>query len=82
MLARVEGRSMQPRLQPGDFVLSLAWLPVRVGDIVLVRAELGLLVKEVAGVSAERLDLRGWGYVPRTALIGRVVVLSWPRLRA
>jgi signal peptidase I len=77
MLVRVVGGSMQPRLQPGEFVLSVPGLEVRVGDLVLFRVGTWILVKEVERLRGDRVELKGWGYVLRGALIGRVV-LSWP----
>jgi hypothetical protein len=71
---------MQPRLQPGDVLLTLPWLNVRVGDIVLARVDGYRLVKAVARLEVARVDLKGWGSVWRSELIGRVVC-SWPRRR-
>ena len=49
-LHRVEGHSMQPRWQPGDYVLSLYWPgPYRAGQTVVAEhPRFGRIIKQIA----------------------------------
>jgi len=89
VVLRVEvvGDSMKPTLWPGDRVLAVRWVRVRVGDLVVVRDPRDrerLLVKRVAALSAGGVavegdnpgastDSRTLGAVPRPAIVGRVI---------
>jgi signal peptidase I len=55
----VQGSSMLPRIQPGDRLRVRAAASVRVGDVVVVAAEGGLVAHRVLGVGAATLGLRG-----------------------
>jgi nickel-type superoxide dismutase maturation protease len=87
-LLRVEvaGDSMRPTLEPGDRLVALAGLRPRAGDVVAVTAprEARVLVKRVATVGPEGLDVRGddpaastdsraFGPLDRGHVLGRVV---------
>jgi len=84
---RLHDTSMVPALQPGDRLIALRWLPVRPGDIVVIRDPAyppRLLVKRLAErtpagylVRADNpnvgSDSRHFGVVPRRLVLGRVV---------
>jgi nickel-type superoxide dismutase maturation protease len=87
---------MQPALHPGDRVLVARWLPVRPGDIVVLRDpewRSTFLVKRVnARAAGDRLSLRGdnpnvsrdtrhFGPVSRRLIEGRVVYRYLPASR-
>jgi signal peptidase I len=58
---RIAGRSMAPRLQPGDVCLALrAWCagPPASGQIWLVRVPGGTAVKRLVGLPGDRLEVR------------------------
>lgn len=89
LLVRLEvvGDSMTPAFEPGDRLLAVRLGRIRQGDVVAVRDprhETRLIVKRVAWVSGQVLELRGdndaastdsrsFGPVPRSAVTGRVV---------
>jgi len=97
-LKRVEvtGTSMAPGLLPGDRLVAVRGLPVRVGDVVTLadpRDGRRLLVKRVAWRSPTAVgvvgdtpeastDSRHFGPVPRRHLRGRVVYRYAPPDRA
>jgi nickel-type superoxide dismutase maturation protease len=83
----VLGDSMEPSFRAGDRVLAVPFAKVRPGDVVAVfdpRDRGRLLVKRVASVEGQALDLRGdndsastdsrtFGSVSRSAVVGKVV---------
>jgi len=91
-IARVGGHSMSPTLEHGDFVVALGSPIARrcqPGDIVLVdHATLGLIVKRVARVDGDGVELEGdnaascsreaLGRVPRRAILGRALLRIAP----
>ena len=91
-LVVVEGDSMRPALAPGDRLLVLG-LPVRVGDVVAVRLDGRTMVKRVAALGEDDLEVRGdnpaastdsrvFGPVPHAAVLGRAVYRYAPAARA
>ena len=87
----VAGHSMSPALRDGEFLLYTGLLAPRRGDVVVARDPRDArrwLVKRVREVRADALDLAGdieghdAGWVPRHALVGRVVFRYWPPSRA
>src|SRR5262245_1754495 len=89
-VVRVDGESMSPTLEDGDFVVALGG-PLagghRRGDIVVVdHVRLGLLVKRIAALhpATDQVELAGdgaascsresLGRVPRRAILGRAVL--------
>ena len=96
-LRRVEvaGSSMAPLLLPGDRLLVVSLLRLRVGDVVALRdpRDAGrVLVKRVASLrggtvevlgdnAAASTDSRTFGPVPLRALLGRAVLCYHPPAR-
>ncbi len=92
----VEGRSMVPTLLPGDRLMVARHRRPRPGDVVAVRdprRRSRLLVKRVAAVDGDRLDVRGddpdastdsraFGWVPAADVVGIVVRRYAPASRA
>ena len=89
----VAGHSMAPTLRDGEYVLYTTLLQPRQGDIVVTRDpqdESRWLVKRVRAVRTDAIDVAGdfvddahdAGWVPRGALVGRVVFRYWPPSRA
>lgn len=87
----VAGHSMSPALRDGDVLLYTTLVMPRRGDIVVARDPRDgrrWLVKRVREVRADALDLAGdieghdAGWIPRQALVGRVVFRYWPPTRA
>jgi signal peptidase I len=87
----VAGHSMSPTLRDGEFLLCTGLLRARAGDVVVARDprdDRRWLVKRVREVRADALDLTGdleghdAGWIPRDALVGRVVFRYWPLSRA
>jgi hypothetical protein len=86
---------MSPTLEHGDFVVALGSSVARrcqPGDIVLVaHATLGLIVKRVARVNGDGVELEGdnaascsresLGFVPEHAILGRALLRIAPRAR-
>ena len=85
---RVEGSSLQPEYQEGDFVLILtgSLLPARIkqGDVIVFQhAEYGQLIKRVThvlrdevyvtGTQPNSLDSRRLGPIPRHTINGKVL---------
>jgi nickel-type superoxide dismutase maturation protease len=102
VLRRVEvaGDSMLPTIAPGDRLVVLRhprW-PWRVGQVAALHdprrpGDVTLLVKRVAAVRTDGLDVRGdnetastdsrtFGPVPRSDLVGPVLYRYWPAERA
>jgi len=96
----VSGESMLPALRPGDRVLVVGglgpWRPrLRTGDLVALadpRDPARLMVKRVAALAGDRVDVRGdnaaastdsrhFGPVDRAAVVGRVVYRYHPEER-
>ena len=86
-LRRVVGSSMRPALLHGQVVIALRGRKVRSGRVVLARHDGREIIKRVAVVSDQSVDLHGdnrdestdsrdYGSLPRRAIIGVVV---WPR---
>lgn len=88
----VRGRSMLPRLWPGDVLVTVpAIAPLRPGQVVVARDPADpahRVVKRVTGTGRGRVVLRGdhperstdsrvWGPVPRR-LVRRVALRRWP----
>jgi len=91
-LVVVDGRSMEPALQPGDRLVVLP-LRARVGDVVAAERGGRVLVKRVASIDGDDVvllgdnasastDSRTFGPVPRSTLLGRAVYRYAPRHRA
>ena len=95
-VVEVRGRSMSPALEPGDRLLIVrAFGTPRVGDIVLAHdpRDAGReLIKRVAGVSPEGVDLRGdnraastntgtFGPIPTRGVQWNAVARYWPPRR-
>ena len=91
-LVVVDGRSMEPALQPGDRLLVVR-APLRVGAVVALEREGRVVVKRVASIdggdvvvlgdnAAASTDSRRFGPVPRSALLGRAIYRYAPRGRA
>jgi signal peptidase I len=89
----VAGHSMSPTLRDGEFLLYTTLLAPRRGDVVVARDPRDTrrwVVKRVRAVRDDALDLAGdlasdthdAGWIPRDALIGRVVFRYWPLSRA
>jgi signal peptidase I len=87
----VAGHSMSPTLRDGEFLLYTSLLAPRPGDVVVARDPRDArrwLVKRVREVRADALDLCGdlaghdAGWIPRAAVVGRVVFRYWPPSRA
>jgi nickel-type superoxide dismutase maturation protease len=92
MRVRVEGDSMRPALQPGDWLLVSRRARVRPGDIVVARLPgdpSRLIVKRAAwreegGWWLESDNQRAagrrdsWDFGPVPELVGRVVLRYWP----
>jgi signal peptidase I len=91
---RVSDTSMQPALRPGDGVIVATWLRPRVGDIVVLRnpeRSMSYTVKRVVAITDGAIQVRGdnvnvsrdsrhFGPVPRTSIVGRVVLRYGRRL--
>lgn len=92
----VADTSMRPTLEPGDRLLIARWLPIKAGDVVVVRdprAPTTFLVKRVsASASSAGLEVRGdnpnvsrdsreFGLVSRALIVGRVWVRYAPPSR-
>ncbi len=56
---RVEGHSMLPTLEPGKIVVASGLLKVTVGKIVIARHQGGEIVKRVASIQPEVVELTG-----------------------
>ncbi|OLC56263.1 MAG: hypothetical protein AUH85_06925 [Chloroflexi bacterium 13_1_40CM_4_68_4] len=87
----VAGHSMLPALRDGEFLIYTSLLAPRRGDVVVARDPRDgrrWLVKRVREVRADALDLSGdleghdAGWIPRNAILGRVVFRYWPPVRA
>ena len=87
----VAGHSMLPALRDGEFLLFTSLIAPRRGDVVVAkdpRDERRWVVKRVREARADAFDLGGdldghdVGWVPRAALLGRVVFRYWPPSRA
>lgn len=87
---------MQPALRPGDRLLVVAWVPPRVGDVVVVRdpeAVGTFLLKRIQVFTNEgqaivrgdnpyvSRDSRHFGPVPRSLIVGRAVYRYLPAPR-
>lgn len=85
-ILRVEGQSLLPDYQPGDFVVMLTRSAhIREGDTVVFRhPRYGTLIKRVerlepdgslwvVGTHRHSVDSRTFGPVPRAAVMGRVL---------
>lgn len=76
---------MLPILPLGAIVIASGWLRVRVGDVVVARAEGKDIIKRIRTISGDKLDLAGdnttdstdYGSVAKSQVIGRLI---WPRL--
>lgn len=66
-IIRVQGNSMVPLAQDGDFILSrpLTWLDkIQVGDVVVVRhPDLGFILKAVSLIEAGSVKLEGLSFL-------------------
>ena len=91
-LVVVDGDSMRPTLEPGDRLLVLR-LPPRVGDVVAVDRDGRTILKRVAAIDDDGVDVRGdnpsqstdsrsFGPVPRASILGRAVYRYGPPARA
>ena len=81
---RVQGQSMAPAYNDGDYVVSLGFLPVREGDVVVVQHPLfGRIIKRVAelddhsgirlqGDNPQSTSSEAMGWLTRQQLLGRV----------
>jgi phage repressor protein C with HTH and peptisase S24 domain len=91
---RVSGRSMQPTVYDGDFLLVRWGAPARPGDLVVVRLPGGRPIgvkravrREAGGWWVERdnpaegVDSWGIGAIPDEDVLGRVVLRYWPLAR-
>jgi nickel-type superoxide dismutase maturation protease len=91
----IVGESMCPTLEPGDRVLVVRFVPLRVGDLVALadpRQNDRIVVKRVAAIDRGRFtvlgenprastDSRHFGPVTRRAIAGRVVYRYAPPWR-
>jgi nickel-type superoxide dismutase maturation protease len=84
LLRRVMGESMLPTIQPGKVIVGLWPLPVKPGDIVIVRHEGIDKVKRVKGVNYEKLyllgdnpsastDSRDFGWIEMKCVLAKVI---------
>ena len=87
----VAGHSMSPTLRDGEFLLYTTLLTPHRGDVVVTRDpkdERRWLVKRVREVRVDALDLAGdlaghdAGWIPRNAIVGKVLFRYWPPSRA
>lgn len=84
MLRRVEGESMSPVLRPGQLVIASAWKQPTLNSIVIADIGGHEVVKRVAGIIDDAIELRGdnqtmsmdsrhYGLVSRRRIIGTVL---------
>ncbi|MFB9477590.1 S24 family peptidase [Nonomuraea salmonea] len=95
MRVRVEGDSMRPALQPGDWLLVRRGAAVRPGDLVVARLPGDpdrLIVKRAQWHGADGWWLESdnqrasgrrdsWDFGPVQDVVGRVVLRYWPLIR-
>lgn len=87
---RIAGNSMSPALRPRQIVVaSTLFRSVKIGDIVIFRHQGIEKIKRIQAYSGDRIfvvgdnselstDSRQFGWIPRAAVLGRVI---WPGVR-
>ena len=83
-IRRVVGRSMLPKIRPGNIVMALKFLRPKVGDVVIVRHDNKELIKRITEMRhdgiyvlgdnpQESSDSRQYGWLPVSAVLGVVL---------
>lgn len=59
LLRQVAGKSMEPEIMAGQFIIASGLLPVRVGSIVVAKAEGREVIKRVLAIDSGQIVIEG-----------------------